>query len=92
MKVTKFALPLRISSALKDGGVTLRALYFLLYGSSGACFPFFNVYLRQIGLSGLQIGAIASIRPAATLISQPLWGVGADLWGRRRTLLVTIMK
>jgi PPP family 3-phenylpropionic acid transporter len=66
-------------------------LYFLLYGSSGACFPFFNVYLRQIGLSGLQIGAIASIRPAATLISQPLWGMGADLWGRRRTLLVTML-
>ena len=63
-------------------------LYFLFYGSGAAWFPFFNVYLREIGLSGLQIGALASLRPAAVLVSQPIWGITADLWGRRRTLLL----
>jgi len=73
-----------------EGGL-LRLLYFMYYGSSAAWFPFFNVYLQQIGLSGLQIGALAGLRPAVTVVSQPLWGVVADLWGRRRTLLLTAL-
>ena len=70
------------------GGGVLCFMYFLFYGSGAAWVPFFNVYLQQIGLSGLQIGALAAIRPAAMLVSQPVWGVVADLWGRRRTLLL----
>jgi len=73
-----------------EGGL-LRLLYFLYYGSNAAWFPFFNVYLQQLGLSGLQIGALAGLRPAVTVVSQPLWGVIADLWGRRRTLLLTTL-
>ena len=66
-------------------------MYFLYYGSGSAWLPFFNVYLQQIGLSSLQIGLLASMRPAVMLVSQPLWGAGADLWGRRRLLLVTML-
>jgi PPP family 3-phenylpropionic acid transporter len=73
-----------------EGGL-LRLLYFMYYGSNAAWFPFFNVYLQQLGLSGLQIGALAGLRPAVTVVSQPLWGVIADLWGRRRTLLLTTL-
>ena len=69
----------------------LRALYFVYYGSSSAWFPFFNVYLQQLGLTGLQIGALSGLRPAVSVISQPLWGVIADLWGRRRTLILSTL-
>lgn len=68
----------------------LRALYFLFYASGAFWMPFFTVYLRQIGLTGLQIGTLSGIRPLVTLASQPLWGLTADLRGRRRTLLVTM--
>lgn len=71
------------------GGV-LRLLYVLYYGSGAAWSPFLSVYLRQVGLSGLQIGLLSGIRPAMVLLSQPLWGVAADLRGRRRTLLLTM--
>ena len=77
--------------ALMDERAVLCLLYFAYYGSAGAWFPFLNVYLQQIGLSGLQIGTLAGIRPAVILLSQPLWGVVADLWGRRRTLLLTTL-
>lgn len=79
------------SPALTGESVMLRLLYFLIYGSGAAWVPFFSVYLRQIGLSGLQIGTLTSINPAVTVVSQPLWGVIADLWGRRRTLLLTAL-
>ncbi len=80
----------KLAVGLRSRGVALRSLYFLYYGS-GACWsPFFTVYLRQVGLSGLQVGTLAGMRPAVVLLSQPLWGLVADMHGRRRTLLVTI--
>ncbi len=78
-------------AGFSGGGAALCALYFLYYSSGSAWIPFFNVYLRDIGLSGLQVGLLAGIRPAVMLVSQPLWGVGADFWGRRRTLLTTML-
>jgi MFS transporter, PPP family, 3-phenylpropionic acid transporter len=73
---------------LTAGSAPLCLLYMLFYGCGAASMSFFNVYLRQLGFSGLQIGTIAGIRPVAVVLSQPLWGVAADLWGRRRMLLV----
>lgn len=77
--------------ALGTTSATICAVYFFFYGSSASWQPFLNIYLLQIGLSGVQIGLIASLRTATTIISQPFWGVGADLWGRRRTLLITML-
>lgn len=67
------------------------ALYFLYYGSGAAWFPFFNPYLREIGLTGVQIGLMGGIRPSVMLLSQPLWGMAADAWGRRRLLILTAL-
>jgi len=82
--------PFRALPALGGEDALLRALSFLYYGSTAAWIPFLNLYLQQIGLSGLQIGVLTGLRPAATLVSQPMWGVLADLQGRRRTLLLTL--
>ncbi|NIO61290.1 MAG: MFS transporter, partial [Gammaproteobacteria bacterium] len=79
------------SAGLLGEETAFRLLYFLFYGSGAAWMPFFNVYLEQVGLSGLQIGTLAGIRPVVQLLGQPLWGVFADLWGRRRTLLLTLL-
>jgi MFS transporter, PPP family, 3-phenylpropionic acid transporter len=65
------------------------SLYALFYGSGVAWLSFFSIYLQQMGLSGLQIGAVSGIRPAAMLLSQPLWGLLADTRGRRKALLLT---
>ncbi|MHB0859210.1 MAG: MFS transporter [Anaerolineae bacterium] len=80
----------RIRAGLDAQGITLRATYLLFYAAGAAWFPFFYVYLHQTGLSGLQIGAIAGVRPAVVLLSQPLWGLAADNLGRRRVLLFTM--
>ncbi len=90
MNVGSLAPRLRLPAAPRDRGAVLRLLYLLFYASGASWSPFFSVYQRQLGLTGLQIGTVAGIRPALVLLSQPLWGVVADLRGRRRTLLVTM--
>jgi len=79
---------LNLAAKLKKGGLGMGLLYLLYYCSVAAWSPFFNIYLRQIGQTGLQIGVLGSVRPLAMLFSQPLWGLAADVWGRRRTLLL----
>ncbi len=68
----------------------MSALYFAFYGAGAAWSPLLNVYLQQMGLSGLQIGTLAGMRPAIGLLGKPLWGLAADTWGRRRTLLLLL--
>lgn len=71
-------------------GIALRVLYVFNYGCNVTLMTFFNVYLVQLGFSGAALGLLGGIRPAATLVSQPLWGVVADVWGRRRVLALTM--
>jgi PPP family 3-phenylpropionic acid transporter len=78
-------------SARKWKSLSLRMLYFFYYGSGSAWFPFFNVYLQQIGLTGVQIGLLSGIRPVVITLGQPVWGVIADVWDRRRVLLLSLL-
>lgn len=66
-------------------------LYLLYYSSNAAWLPFFYPYLRDIGMSGMQVGLLSAIRPSVMVVSQPLWGVAADAWGRRRLLLLAAL-
>lgn len=59
-------------------------LYFAGYGLSVFIFPYFY----QIGLTGFEIGVIASLAPLAVLIANPLWGVLADRHSQARALLI----
>jgi PPP family 3-phenylpropionic acid transporter len=52
--------------------------------------PLLAVYFNEVGISGLRIGIIMSIAPIMVFLVQPMWGVVADRWGRRRTLLFTM--
>lgn len=90
MRIAFAVAPGRLLRALRGQGAILRLLYVLFYSSGVSWSSFFPVYLLSVGLSGLQIGTLSGIGPAAMLVSQPLWGLVADLRGRRRTLLLTM--
>ena len=64
-------LPARLKKAAvwRSGGFGVSAVYFVLYAAGGMWSPLLNVYLQQMGLSGAQIGAIASY--AALLSARP---------------------
>ena len=49
--------------------------------------PFMSLYMADIGLSGAQIGALASLSLAAQFLWGFLSGAIVDRWGRRGTML-----
>jgi oligosaccharide:H+ symporter len=74
----------------KSHGLGLSAVYFMLYGIGGSWSPLLNVYLQQMGLTGAQIGTIAGIRPLIGVLTRPVWGMTADMVGRRKMVLVLL--
>jgi PPP family 3-phenylpropionic acid transporter len=65
----------------------LRLLYFFFYASIGVFFPFINVYYRELGLTGTQIGLINTLAPLVGILSMTLWGMLNDRFGRTGWLL-----
>lgn len=73
----------------QSGGGLLyaRSFYFCYYLALGAFYPFLNLYYKRIGLSGSQIGLLASIPALMSPFAAPLWGGLADRFGIHRHLL-----
>jgi PPP family 3-phenylpropionic acid transporter len=66
---------------------TLRLYYFLLIGGGGFLFPFINLFYRQQGLSGTEIGLLSTFASLAALIAAPWWGRRSDATSHPRRLL-----
>ena len=65
----------------------MKALYFLYFSTIGIVNTYLNLYYRELGLSGVQIGWLSAIVPAVGMISGPLWGMLNDRLGRPRAQL-----
>jgi PPP family 3-phenylpropionic acid transporter len=63
-----------------------RMLFFFMYAGIGIYFLFLNIYYRGIGLSGTQIGLVATLGPLAGILSSTLWGYLNDRFGKPRLL------
>ncbi len=66
------------------------AYYFFYFGAVGAYFPFIGLFYQGLGLSGLQIGLLASIGPLCNLTTGTLWSSLADRFRLHRPLLVAL--
>ncbi len=53
--------------------------------------PFFYLYLLSLGLSYFQIGLILSVRELSVYVFEIPTGVVADVWGRRRSILLCFL-
>jgi MFS transporter, PPP family, 3-phenylpropionic acid transporter len=67
----------------------LRSLYFLVFCCTASWLPIFADYLKDRGLSGVQIGFVLSITPLMMFVVQPFYGMVADKFGYKRCLLVS---
>ncbi|MEA3309575.1 MAG: MFS transporter [Chloroflexota bacterium] len=68
------------------------AVFFFFFWAMVASFgPFKNVYYKQLGLSGFQIGILAAIPAPAVLFVAPYVSLLADRYRRRRTILVWLI-
>ena len=71
----------------KRGLLAAKSYYFLYYAAIGCFAPFLNIYLKQKGLTGAQIGWLSSIAPLIALAANPIWGSIADHWQIHRQIL-----
>ena len=53
----------------------------------GLYIPYFNLYCRELGFSGFQIGILLILQPLSRLLFPVLWGLYADRFGRRDRLI-----
>ncbi len=86
MNTAKSALP--FPTGLKRDQWTVKSLHFLFWGAVGFYFPYINVYYRNIGLSGTEIGLINTLGPLLGAFSSTYWGVKSDRSGKTRLLFV----
>ena len=78
------------TSSVKRGLLISKLYYFFFFGAIGCFVPFFNVYLKQIGLTGAQIGWVGSIPPLIALAANPFWGAISDRWQIYRQVLALL--
>jgi PPP family 3-phenylpropionic acid transporter len=71
--------------------MVMRVLYFLYFGALGAFWTFQNVYYKDIGLSGTQIGLVNTVSPLVSIFAATMWGIVNDRLGRPRMVLRIIM-
>lgn len=67
----------------------LRILYFLAFSCTASWLPIFADYLKEHGLTGIEIGVVLSITPLLMFIVQPFYGMLADRWGYKRCLILS---
>ncbi|MFN8495459.1 MAG: major facilitator superfamily domain-containing protein 6 [Caldilineaceae bacterium] len=65
-----------------------KLFYFCNFAAIAAVLPFLALYYKQLGLTGREIGLLASISPLITLLAAPLWGGLADATQQHRRLLL----
>ncbi len=66
----------------------LRVLYFLVFSCTASWLPIFADFLKERGLTGIQISTILSISPLMMFLVQPFVGVLSDKFGYKRTLVI----
>lgn len=55
------------------------SIYFVaMFGAYGVQFNYFPIFLKDIGLNNIQIGAVHAVLPLVSMIVGPLWGALAD--------------
>lgn len=74
--------------SLKEGN-KLRLLYFLVFSCTASWLPIFADFLKDHGLTGIQIGVILSVTPFMMFLVQPFYGMLADKFGYKKCLLVS---
>jgi len=67
--------------------VRFGAIYALFFGGIGSFYTYLALYLKQLDLSGSEIGILLAAMPLGGFLSQPLWGVLSDLYQVRRRVL-----
>lgn len=65
----------------------LAGFYFFRFAALGALMPYFSLYLKDIGFTAVQIGAVFAVLLGSKIVAPYVWGWAADRYGHRLTLI-----
>ncbi len=68
--------------------LAVRWLYFSFFACFGIFISFSNVYFREFGLTGAEIGLVNSVSPLAGILCGPLWGMLSDRIRNPRLIMI----
>jgi PPP family 3-phenylpropionic acid transporter len=68
-----------------------KSIFFVVFAAASMVLPFLAVYYEQRGLSGAQIGLLASIPPVMTMLGASVWGSLADLTQRHKLIFLMVI-
>ena len=68
-----------------------RAYYFAFLSAAACLLPILTLYYESRGLTGDQIGVLASLPPLLTLLGASVWGGLADATGKHKQILMFAM-
>ncbi len=68
--------------------LAVRWLYFSYFACFGIFISFANVYFREIGLTGAEIGLVNSVSPLAGIFCGPVWGMLSDRIRNPRLIMI----
>ena len=72
---------------VRRGLLAAKGFYFVLFAALGAMGPFFNLFLQQRGLTGAEIGLLATVPALLAMGAGPFWGALSDRWQLQRFVL-----
>ena len=65
-----------------------KAVYFFYFGAGAALMPVLTLYYEHVGLTGSQVGMLAALWPAGSVIGAATWGAIADATGRHKQIMI----
>ncbi len=65
----------------------IRLYYFVSIGAGGFLMPFLSLFFRRQGLSGTEIGLLATVQATVSLVAAPLTGSLSDRFNRPRLFI-----
>lgn len=73
-----------------DEGTRYRLLYFTYFAAFSGFGTFRNVYLRELGFTGFQMGVIGFLITVVAAAALPFWGFLTDWKGVQREIIIVI--
>jgi len=75
---------------INKSSIIVSLIFFAIYAGYGS-FGQFNMYLKSLGFTGVQVGFIVGMIPLVVMLTVSLWGMAADRWGRKIILLIVLI-
>jgi MFS transporter, PPP family, 3-phenylpropionic acid transporter len=76
---------------LRFKDIIIASQFFIIYFGLSVWFPFFNLYLKDLGFSGTQVGVIAGCFQGMLFFVVPVWGILSDRKGNRNMLQIALL-